>query len=99
MAATTHDILKTVQSDLPEIGGEPSWLKDYRKHALLAFQSSKVEPNPLYTKYETLTRFDTSDLKVLEPPERGGSLPERFAELVSSNTFMLQEDGTFYVSG
>lgn len=99
MAATTHDILKTIQSDLPEIGGEPSWLKDYRKHALLAFQSSKVEPNPLYTKYETLTRFDTSDLKVLEPPERGGSLPERFAELVSSSTFMLQEGGTFYVSG
>ncbi len=99
MAVTTRDLLKPAESDLPEIIGEPTWLKEYRRHALRVFSSSKVEPNPLYVKYETLTRFEAAGVAVAEPPVKTDSIPGGFADLVSSSTFMLQSGGAFHIAG
>ncbi len=98
MALTVHDILKPAGSDIPEIGDEPAWLKEYRRRALQVFRSARVEPNPLYVKYETLARFDAPDAAVAEPPARKDNVPEELADLVSSGTFMLQSGGAFHMA-
>ncbi len=99
MAATMHDLLKPAESDIPEFGSEPAWLREYRKQALRVFLSSKAEPNPLYVKYEGLTRFDVPGMFAAEGPVKSSVPPAGFADLVSSSTYMLQSGGTFHVAG
>jgi Fe-S cluster assembly protein SufB len=99
MTIITQNILQTGDSELPSLAGEPGWLSDYRRKAISVFRTSKLEPNPLYTKYEQLTKFDPSGISHSGSPAMRDRIPDRFAELSDSSLFMLHSGETVFKAG
>ncbi|MBX8643349.1 MAG: SufD family Fe-S cluster assembly protein, partial [Thermoplasmata archaeon] len=101
MTAMTQDIMNTGESELPSFNMEPAWLSEYRRRSLAVFRQSRPEPNPLYTKYESLTRFDASGLTPAKVPSELPAVPERYVELAGEegkSIFMIHYGGAFYRS-
>ncbi len=99
MTTMTQNILQTGEADLPSLAHEPAWLSSYRKEAISVFRSSRAEPNPLYTKYEQLTKFDPSGISLARNPELSDRIPDRYAEMGDSSLFMLRSGGSVFKTG
>lgn len=89
-----------------ELGGEPSWLADYRRSAASAYGRLPIETSPLYGKYTEAARMDP-ELVPVGGPERAGPpaavppvLERRIAEL-EGQTYAVQvgpRTGAFSIS-
>lgn len=89
------------------LAGEPSWLADYRRSAVSAYERLPIETSPLYGKYTEAARMNPSLVPVGGPARAGppagapAVLGRRVSEL-EGQTYAVQvgsRTGAFSISG
>lgn len=97
MTAVTQGLLRPEEGQLPLFEKEPSWLSDYRKKALAVYLTSKPEPNPLYTKYANLSKFEDSGFSLAQKTKHVDAIPGDFSDLRDDSIFSLRAGHESYM--
>lgn len=90
MTAVTQGLLRPEERQIPAFDKEPSWFSEFRRRALSVYLSSKPEPNPLYTKYANLSKFEDSGFALAAKTKHVGSIPRDYGDLKDESIFSLR---------
>jgi len=94
--AYSQEILSPREEALPAIPGEPEWLSALRRKALDIYRTSRPEPNPLYSKYAEISRFEDTGLVPGTFPAEGGKVPAALSDLLEPGLVSLQSGNSRY---